>query len=66
MLSASMGLQLHAAAAAPAVATSKYVAINPARLLDTRSGVGAGVGKVGAGSTLSAAFPPAQQQLFST
>jgi LPXTG-site transpeptidase (sortase) family protein len=55
MLSASMGLQLHAAAAAPAVATSKYVAINPARLLDTRSGVGAGVGKVGAGSTLSVA-----------
>jgi LPXTG-site transpeptidase (sortase) family protein len=53
MLSASIGLQFHAAAAAPAVVTSKYVAISPTRLLDTRSGVGAGAGKVSAGSTLS-------------
>jgi LPXTG-site transpeptidase (sortase) family protein len=39
-------------APAPAAATSRYVAVSPARLLDTRSGIGAVTGKVAAGATL--------------
>jgi LPXTG-site transpeptidase (sortase) family protein len=54
LLVASGGLQLPPASAG-AIPTSRYVAISPARLLDTRSGIGAATGKVGAGATLALA-----------